>query len=130
MTGDPNTGGTREQFFDLTAFTLPAPGTLGNAKKGSVKGPGTWIVNFAFYKDIVRTRGFTVEFTALLDNAFNHPQFFVGLGTAGFMDLTDYLINGVADERHHRRARRRHRRQHRRASRSDASCGLGLRMRF
>ena len=42
------------RFFDLTAFTLPAPGTLGNAKKGSVQGPGTWIVNFAFYKDIVR----------------------------------------------------------------------------
>jgi hypothetical protein len=55
-------------------------------------------VNFAFYKDIVRSRGFTTEFTALLDNAFNHPQFSVGLGTTGaFMDLTDYLINGVAE---------------------------------
>ena len=41
-------------------------------------------------------RGFSAEFTALLDNAFNHPQFAVGLGTGGFMDLTDYLINGVA----------------------------------
>ena len=55
-------------------------------------------MNFAFYKDIVRARGFSAEFTALLDNAFNHPQFSVGLGTTGaFMDLTDYLINGVAD---------------------------------
>ena len=114
VTGDPNTGGTRAQFYDLTKFTLPAPGTLGNAKKGSVQGPGTWIVNFAFYKDIVRTRGFSAEFTALLDNAFNHPQFVVGLGTGGFMDLTDYLINGVADERQHRGARRGHRGQHRR----------------
>ena len=33
-----------------------------------------------------------MEFTALLDNAFNHPQFAVGLGTGGFMDLTDYLL--------------------------------------
>jgi hypothetical protein len=39
-----------------------------------------------------------VEFTALLDNAFNHPQFFVpSLGTEGFMDLTDYLIGGDAN---------------------------------
>ena len=96
VTGNPNTGGTRTQFYDLTTFKLPAPGTLGNAKKGSVQGPGTWIVNLAFYKTLVRTRGVTADFTGLLDNAFNHPQFAVGLGTAGFMDLTDYLINGVA----------------------------------
>jgi len=99
VTGNPNTGGgSRARFYDLTKFTLPAPGSLGNAEKGSVEGPGTWIVNFAFYKDIVRSRGFTAEFSALLDNAFNHPQFSVGIGTTGqFMDLTDYLINGVAD---------------------------------
>jgi hypothetical protein len=99
VTGNPNTGGgSRDQFFDLTKFTLPAPGSLGNARKGSVAGPGTWIVNLALYKDIVRSHGFTAQFTALLDNAFNHPQFNVGLGTTGgFMDLTDYLINGVIE---------------------------------
>jgi hypothetical protein len=97
VTGNPNVGGTRDRFFDLTAFKLPAPGTLGTAKKGSVRGPGTWIVNLAFYKDIIRTRGVNVELTALLDNAFNHPQFFVAsLGTDGFMDLTDYLLGGQA----------------------------------
>jgi len=96
--GDPNIGGSRERFFDVTAFALPAYGTLGNAKKGSVRGPGTWIANFAFYKDIVRTAGYQVEFTATLDNAFNHPQFFVpALGTGGFMDLTSYLLDGIVD---------------------------------
>jgi len=95
---DPNVGGSRDHFFDVKAYALPAPGTLGTARKGSLKGPGTWIVNFAFYKDIFRTHGTTAEFTALLDNAFNHPQFFVpSLGTDGFVDLTDYLINGLAD---------------------------------
>ena len=55
-------------------------------------------MNLGFYKDIFRSRDTTVEFTALLDNAFNHPQFFVqSLGTDGFVDLTDYLINGIAD---------------------------------
>lgn len=51
---------------------------LGTAKKGSF-----------------RTAGTTGEFTVLLDNALNHPQFYVpDLGTDGFLDLTDYLING------------------------------------
>jgi hypothetical protein len=96
--GNPNIDGTRDQFFDLTAYALPAEGTLGNAKRGSLKGPGTWIVNFAFYKDIIRTGGYTVELTALLDNAFNHPQFFVpDLGTDGFADLTEYLIDGTLE---------------------------------
>lgn len=95
VTGNPNVGGSRDQFFDVTKYSVPAPGTLGNAKKGSLKGPGTWILNLAFYKDVVRTSGLTVEVTALLDNALNHPQFFIpSLGTDGFVDLTDYLING------------------------------------
>jgi len=97
VSGDPNVGGTRDRFFDVTKFSIPAPGSLGNAKKGSVTGPGTWIVNFAFYKDIVRAKGVNVQLTALLDNAFNHPQFSVGLGTGGFMDLTDYLLGGDLD---------------------------------
>ncbi|PYR57010.1 MAG: hypothetical protein DMF85_14895 [Acidobacteria bacterium] len=50
---NPNTGGPRDAFFDQTAYALPGPGQLGNAKKGSLKGPGTWVVNFGFYKDLV-----------------------------------------------------------------------------
>jgi hypothetical protein len=97
VVADPNTGGTRVAYYNLAAFKLPAPGTLGNAKKGSVQGPGTWIVNLAFYKDLFRRNGVSAQFSALLDNAFNHPQFSVGLGTGGFMDLTDLLINGVTE---------------------------------
>ena len=97
FTGDPNTGGTRGRFFDVTRYSAPAPGSLGNAKKGSLKGPGTWILNLAFYKDVVRTNGLTVEITALLDNALNHPQFFIpSLGTQGFVDVTDYVLGGDA----------------------------------
>ncbi len=66
---------------------------LGNAKKGSLKGPGTWVVNFAFYKDVVTHDRFKLQFSALLDNAFNHPQFFAGYGS-GFVDLTSFLIDG------------------------------------
>jgi hypothetical protein len=98
VVGDPNVGGSRDSFFDVTAFRLPAPGTLGNAKKGSLKGPGTWILNLAFYKTVFRSNATNVEFSVLMDNALNHPQFFVpSLGTAGFADLTDYLLDGDAN---------------------------------
>ena len=93
--GDPNSGGSRDAFFNQAAYALPADGTLGNAKKGSLLGPGTWVVNFAFYKDVIKRSRFTLQLSALLDNAFNHPQFFVGYGTAsGFAQLDDFLING------------------------------------
>jgi hypothetical protein len=90
---DPNTGGSRTAFFDQTAYAIPQPGKLGNAKKGSLTGPGTWVVNFAFYKDVFRLDRMRLQFSALLDNAFNHPQFFPTYG-GGFVDLTDYLVNG------------------------------------
>jgi hypothetical protein len=90
---DPNTGGTRDAFFDITAYALPAPGMLGNAKKGSLKGPGTWVANFAFYKDVISRQNFRLQLSALLDNAFNHPQFFASYGS-GFAQLDSFLVDG------------------------------------
>ena len=99
--GDPNSGGSRDAFFNQAAYAIPAPGQLGNAKKGSLKGPGTWVVNFAFYKDVVTQGDFRLQFSALLDNAFNHPQFFPTYGS-GFVDLTSFLIDGDPAQRHNR----------------------------
>jgi hypothetical protein len=94
-TRDPSVG-TREQWFDQAAYEMPGPGEFGNAKKGSLTGPGTWVVNFAFYKDIVTKDRFRLQLSALLDNAFNHPQFFPGYGDA-FHNVNDYLENGITD---------------------------------
>jgi len=95
---DPNSGGSREQFFNPAAYALPAPGKLGNAKKGSLLGPGTWVVNFAFYKDVFATQRFRLQLSALLDNAFNHPQFFVPAnGDSGFANLSGFLNDGEID---------------------------------
>ena len=93
VTGDPNTPQTRDQWFDQTAYTIPGPGQFGNAKKGSLEGPGTWIVNFSIFKDIVAKDRFRLQLTALLDNAFNHPQFFPGYGD-GFHNMQGYLEDG------------------------------------
>jgi hypothetical protein len=47
-------------------------------------------VNFAIYKDVVQQGHFRLQFSALLDNAFNHPQFFPTYG-GDFVDLTAFL---------------------------------------
>jgi hypothetical protein len=96
QTGNPNSGGSRDAFFNTGAYSIPPDGVLGNAKKGSLLGPGTWVVNLAFYKDIVARQKFRLQLSALLDNAFNHPQFFVGYGD-GFADLTSFLVDGDAN---------------------------------
>jgi len=93
---DPNTGGGRDAFFNQQAYALPADGQLGNAKKGSLLGPGTWVVNLAFYKDIVKRDRFTLQLSALLDNAFNHPQFYAAYD-GGFAQLDSWLIDGDAN---------------------------------
>ena len=96
-TGDPTAGaGTYEKFFDQTAYTAPGDGQYGNMKKGSLTGPSSWIVNFAFYKDIVAKDKFRLQFSMLMDNAFNHPQFLPGLSSS-FLDMTDYIESGVLD---------------------------------
>lgn len=96
VVGDPNAGGSREQWFDQTAYAIPGDGQFGNAKKGSLQGPGTWVVNFSIYKDIVAKNRFRLQLTALLDNAFNHPQFFPAYGDA-FTNMQPYLEDGNLD---------------------------------
>jgi len=93
---DPNSGGSRDKFFNQAAYALPAPGKYGNAKKGSLRGPGTWVVNFAFYKDLMASQRFRLQLSALLDNAFNHPQFFTPYG-GDFSDLSSFLNDGDAN---------------------------------
>ncbi len=98
LVGDPAPGGPRNQFFNPAAYAIPADGKLGNVKRGSLKGPGTWVANFALYKDVIRHDNFRLQFSALLDNAFNHPQFFVSATDApDFLNLTDFLVNGTPD---------------------------------
>ncbi len=94
VTGDPNTPQTRDVWFNQKAYSLPASDQFGNAKKGSLQGPGTWIVNFSVYKDIIAKDRFRLQVTALLDNAFNHPQFFTGYNDS-FSNVYDSLVDGI-----------------------------------
>ena len=85
---------SRTNWFNLGAFALPADGTTGNAKRGIIEAPGNWVVNLGLYKTLARAHGFSVEFRATFENILNHPQFSVNQDSP-FLDLTDYLINGL-----------------------------------
>jgi hypothetical protein len=81
--------------FNPAAYELPPDGVFpGTTKRNSLQGPSNWIVNLAFYKDVYVRGGLNVQFTAVLDNAFNHAQFFPSPGS-DYLNLTDYLINGI-----------------------------------
>jgi hypothetical protein len=96
VVGDPNGARSNDSFFNLDAFREAAPGTLGNAGAGILEGPGTFAVNFGFYKQLFKVRRVTGQFRVTLDNAFNQPQFFVdpvNHPESTFLNLTDALKN-------------------------------------
>jgi hypothetical protein len=95
LVGSPDGPRTRDNFYNLAALSMAAPGTTGNAPEGFITGPGTWVVNLGLYKRLVRKGRFSLEFRAVLDNAFNHPQFYV-IDGSDFLDVTDYVVNGMS----------------------------------
>lgn len=77
LLGDPNLPRgqrTIDRWFDVSKLSNPAPGQLGNAGKGVIRGSGNnkWdLIVSKFVRVDERQR---VEFRAELFNAFNHPQ--------------------------------------------------------
>jgi hypothetical protein len=53
------------------------------------------MVNLGVYKDLYRSQRLSVQLRAVLDNAFNHPQFLVE-PSSDFLDLTDYVVGGLS----------------------------------
>jgi Carboxypeptidase regulatory-like domain len=86
-TGSPNfgiCGGSSLAFFNTGAFTVPAPGTFGNERRGTVEGPCSFSWNFSLAKGILfggsRERHHRVEVRWEIQNLTNTPKF-TGLGT-------------------------------------------------
>jgi len=66
------------RFLNPEAFSIPAPGALGNLSRGALRGPGYSLIDLSVRKEIAidkeqpgRTLSFNVDFT----NLFNHPNF-------------------------------------------------------
>ena len=62
-------------FFNKGVFSIPAPGTFGNAGRNTIIGPGTSVMNLGLTKNILfnQTRGLSIQ--VLASNVFNTVQF-------------------------------------------------------
>src|SRR5439155_15424974 len=62
-------------FFNTAAFSVPAPGTFGNAGRNTIIGPGTSVLNLGVTKNITfsATRGLSIQLLA--NNLLNDVQF-------------------------------------------------------
>jgi hypothetical protein len=69
--GDPSVG----QWFNTRAFSVPVPGTFGNAGRNTIIGPGTVLFNIAMAKNIPLKDMMGFEIRLEAQNAFNHPVY-------------------------------------------------------
>jgi len=62
-------------FFNTSAFSIPTPGTFGNAGRNTIIGPGTSIMNMGLTRNINwgQTRGLSIQILA--SNLLNDVQF-------------------------------------------------------
>jgi hypothetical protein len=66
--------GKLSQWFDKTAFPIQTLGTLGNAGRNILFGPGFWNVDFSAIKNTKMSERLNLQFRAEFFNIFNHPS--------------------------------------------------------
>jgi hypothetical protein len=76
QTGTGGNPHTVAEWFNISNYSTPAPGTWGNTPRNSVWGPGRQNWNISLYKNFVfsEARGSNLQFRAEFFNIFNHPQ--------------------------------------------------------
>ena len=62
-------------YLNPAAFTLPAPGTFGNLRRGFVRQPGLANVDFSVAKNWKVKEKYGIQFRAEMFNLFNHAEF-------------------------------------------------------
>ena len=62
-------------WFNTAAFSAPAPGQYGTARRNSIIGPGTHVFDMAFTKNFPLKESRVLEFRAQATNIFNTPQY-------------------------------------------------------
>lgn len=76
---NPYTGGFADRFYlNPSAFTIPAPGALGDLTRGLLRGPGFQLLDLSFGKEfyVGKEGGDRIlAFNADVTNLFNHPNF-------------------------------------------------------
>lgn len=72
-TGQPIETGSG--FFNLNAFTVPAPGQYGDAGRNTIPGPGTFSINLAFARSFTFGERRRLEFRVESNNVLNHVNY-------------------------------------------------------
>lgn len=96
VTGNPVLPKSERTFsrnFDTSVFRMPAVGTLGNAAKTLLRGPGINNWDVAVIKSFPLRERLRAQFRAEMYNAFNHTQFSAFDATARF-DARGAQVNG------------------------------------
>ncbi|MEW5978273.1 MAG: carboxypeptidase regulatory-like domain-containing protein [Acidobacteriota bacterium] len=83
----PKSERTFDRNFRTDVFRLPQVGTVGNAAKTLIRGPGINNWDIAVFKDFPLDERLRLQFRCELYNAFNHTQF-EGLDTTARFDPT------------------------------------------
>jgi len=66
---------TRQQWFDTSVYTLPAPFTFGNAGRNIATGPGFANVDYSVYKNFLIKDRRSLQFRTEFFNIFNRTNF-------------------------------------------------------
>jgi hypothetical protein len=73
--GDPKLdNATNDRYFDTSVFSLPAPGTHGNLKRNSLRGPATWNADMALSRRFALVGSQQIEVRAEAFNVFNRVR--------------------------------------------------------
>jgi Carboxypeptidase regulatory-like domain/TonB dependent receptor/TonB-dependent Receptor Plug Domain len=88
LSGTVNYPRTAAQWFDPSAFTVPAAGVFGNAHRNSLRGPGLKVADVSIFKNQRLGKRYGMQFRFEAFNAFN----WVNLGLP---DFTIFNAGGV-----------------------------------
>ncbi len=83
--------GKLDEWFDTTSFRAPGFGFYGDARNGTIRGPGYTSANISLYKSFPIYDRFNLQFRAEAFNVLNHPNFNnvdtgLGSGTYGHVN--------------------------------------------
>jgi hypothetical protein len=67
--------GERERYFDSTAFSVPAPGTMGNLGRNTLRSPRVVEMDLSFQKEFLIDRKRRLQFRGEIFNLPNHTNF-------------------------------------------------------
>lgn len=87
-------------WYNLAAFAVPAPGTYGNERRNTLYGPGLTNVNFSLGKNFIIWRQVNFQLRGDATNVLNHPSFGQPSTTIGPGSNTEIRSATVGGQNH------------------------------